>query len=155
MIGFKDITKLVNLQGECQKIFQIYANLWTLQYIEKLHLCAICNVLLKNKYFAESYTNCFTNLFRQCNTFASGPYDTFLFCLSDMSSFKSTPPQKLRVKAGHSVIFELPPVESVPTPSVTWQTEDNTLLYGTKYAVTSDNRQIILSVDSTDQKRYR
>ena len=78
-----------------------------------------------------------------------------LFGLSDMSSFKSTPPQKLRVKAGHSVIFELPPVESVPTPSVTWQTEDNALLYGTKYAVTSDNRQIILSVDSSDQKRYR
>lgn len=73
----------------------------------------------------------------------------------DMSSFKATPPQKIRVKAGHHVIFELPPVESVPTPSVTWQTEDNALLYGTKYAVTSDNKQIILSVDSSDQKRYR
>ena len=73
----------------------------------------------------------------------------------DMSSFKATPPQKIRVKAGHHVIFELPPVESVPCPSVTWQTEDNALLYGTKYAVTSDNKQIILSVDSSDQKRYR
>ena len=73
----------------------------------------------------------------------------------DMSSFKATPPQKIRVKAGHHVIFELPPVESVPTPSVTWQTEDNALLYGTKYAVTSNNKQIILSVDSSDQKRYR
>ena len=72
-----------------------------------------------------------------------------------MSTFKATPPQKVRVKAGHSIIFELPPVDSVPTPSVTWQTEDNALLYGTKYAVTSDNRQIILSVDSSDQKRYR
>ena len=73
----------------------------------------------------------------------------------DMSTFKATPPQKLRVKSGHSIIFELPPVDSVPTPSVIWQTEDNALLYGTKYAVTSDNRQIILSVDSSDQKRYR
>ena len=72
-----------------------------------------------------------------------------------MSSFKATPPQKLRVKAGHSAIFELPEIDSVPTPSVTWQTEDNALLYGTKFAVTSDNRQIILSVDSSDQKRYR
>ena len=93
------------------------------------------------------------NLINFNNMLGSNIISTFKF--SDMSSFKSTPPQKLRVKAGHSIIFELPPVESVPTPSVTWQTEDNTLLYGTKYAVTSDNRQIILSVDSTDQKRYR
>ena len=119
-------------------------------YVKSVIYCYIlsCNSL-------ELYTNCFRYGFRQCYTFACGSYDSFLFGLSDMSSFKSTPPQKLRVKAGHSVIFELPPVESVPTPSVTWQTEDNTLLYGTKYAVTSDNRQIILSVDSTDQKRYR
>ena len=72
-----------------------------------------------------------------------------------MSSFEATPPQRLRVKAGHSVIFKLPAIESVPSPSVTWQTEDDSLLYGTKYAVTSDKRQIILSVDSSDQKRYR
>ena len=72
-----------------------------------------------------------------------------------MSSFEATPPQRKRVKAGHHVIFELPPIESVPSPSVTWQTEHQDLLYGTKYAVTSDNQQIILSVDSSDQKRYR
>ena len=72
-----------------------------------------------------------------------------------MSSFKATPPQRIRVKAGHSVVFKLPAIESVPPPSVTWQTQDNALLYGTKYAVTSDKRQIILSVDSSDQKGYR
>ena len=35
------------------------------------------------------------------------------------------------------------------------QREDNERLYGTKYAVTDDQAQIILSVDSQDQARYR
>ena len=33
--------------------------------------------------------------------------------------------------------------------------EDNTLLYGTKYAVTTDKKLIILSVGESEQKRYR
>ena len=33
--------------------------------------------------------------------------------------------------------------------------QDNTLLYGTKYAITRDNQLVILSADKTDQKRYR
>ena len=109
--------------------------------------------LIDDNFYDIKYCELSNNLWNFNNMLGSNIISTFEF--SDMSSFKSTPPQKLRVKAGHSIIFELPPVESVPTPSVTWQTEDNTLLYGTKYAVTSDNRQIILSVDSTDQKRYR
>lgn len=72
-----------------------------------------------------------------------------------MSPFESDPPQVLRVKAGHAAIFKLPPISSVPEPSVTWQREDNQLLYGTKYAVTADQNQIILSVDNQDQARYR
>lgn len=74
-----------------------------------------------------------------------------------MSPFSSDPPQVLRVKAGHAAIFRLPPLASEPEPSVTWQREDNLYgtLYGTKYAVTDDQAQIILSVDSGDQARYR
>ena len=72
-----------------------------------------------------------------------------------MSPFDKDPPQVLRVKAGHAAVFKLPPIASVPEPSVTWQREDNQLLYGTKYAVTDDQSQIILSVDSQDKARYR
>ena len=80
-------------------------------------------------------------------------YDIIFF--SDMSPFESDPPQVLRVKAGHAAIFRLPSIASVPEPSVTWQREDNERLYGTKYAVTDDQAQIILSVDTQDQARYR
>ena len=73
----------------------------------------------------------------------------------DMSPFEADPPQVLRVKAGHAAVFRLPNIASVPQPSVTWQREDNHLLYGTKYAVTDEQAQIILSVDSQDQARYR
>ena len=72
-----------------------------------------------------------------------------------MSPFENDPPQVLRVKAGHAAIFRLPPIPSVPEPSVTWQREDNKVLYGPNYAVTDDQSQIILNVNSSDQARYR
>jgi protein sidekick len=72
-----------------------------------------------------------------------------------MLPFKQKPPETLRVKAGHAAVFDLPEIESVPEPAVTWQAEDNTLLYGAKYAVTSTNKLVILSADSSDQKKYR
>ena len=72
-----------------------------------------------------------------------------------MSPFETEPSPVLRVKAGHAAIFRLPPIPSIPAPSVTWQREDNQLLYGTKYAVTDEQTQIILSVDPQDQARYR
>ena len=74
-----------------------------------------------------------------------------------MSSFPaaSLEPTSLAVKSGHAAIFEFPAISSVPAPAVTWQADDNKLLYGTKFAVTSDNRLVILSVDSEDEKKYR
>ena len=73
-----------------------------------------------------------------------------------MSPFENDPPQVLRVKAGHAAVFHLPLIASVPKPSVTWQREDNHKpLYGTKYAVTDEQSQIILSVDSQEMARYR
>ena len=61
----------------------------------------------------------------------------------------------VRVKAGHAAVFPFPSITSEPSPSVSWQSEDNSLLYGTKYAVTRDNSLVILDVDKGDEKRYR
>ena len=72
-----------------------------------------------------------------------------------MKPFGQSPPEILKVKAGHAAVFEFPAIQSVPEPSVTWQTEDNSLLYGSKYAVTSGNKLVILSADESDQKKYR
>lgn len=73
-----------------------------------------------------------------------------------MSPFPaSLPSEELRVPSGHAAVFEFPDISSVPKPSVSWQSDDLSLLYGTKYAVTSDKRLVILSVDSADEKRYR
>merc|ERR1719232_1487360 len=52
-------------------------------------------------------------------------------------------------------VFTFPNITSEPSPSVSWQSDDNTLLYGTKYAVTADNSLVILDVDANDVKRYR
>lgn len=57
--------------------------------------------------------------------------------------------------AGHAAVFTFPSITSEPSPSVSWQSEDNSLLYGTKYAVTRDNSLVILDVDKGDEKRYR
>ena len=75
--------------------------------------------------------------------------------VSDMSSFQDDQPKVTRVKSGHAAIFRLPTISSVPLPSVTWQREDNRLLYGAKYALTDELSQIILNVNSSDQARYR
>ena len=59
-----------------------------------------------------------------------------------------------------SIISEMIPLSvafmtsfSETGPSVTWQSEDNTLLYGTKYATTADNKLVILNVDQSDTGR--
>ena len=76
-----------------------------------------------------------------------------------MSTFdrtsESTTDNDLRVKAGHAAVFEFPALSSAPAPSVSWQAEDDSLLYGGKYAVTMENELVILNVDSQDEKRYR
>ena len=72
-----------------------------------------------------------------------------------MSPYEAASTDDLKVKAGHSAIFQFPKIDSIPAPSVSWQADDNTLLYGTKYAVTSDNRLVILSADKSDEKSYR
>lgn len=72
-----------------------------------------------------------------------------------MTQFISPLDTSLRVRLGHAAIFSFPNISSEPIPSVTWQSDDNTLLYGTKYATTADSRLVILNVDKGDEKRYR
>ena len=72
-----------------------------------------------------------------------------------MTSFPENSGGTIRVKMGHAAEFTFPSISSEPAPSVTWQSDDNTLLYGTKYATTADNKLIILNVDENDAKRYR
>lgn len=42
----------------------------------------------------------------------------------------------LTVTAGQAAILELPPLDSLPPPAVTWQSEQGPLSYSAKYAVT-------------------
>ena len=72
-----------------------------------------------------------------------------------MTSFAEDGPRSISVESGHAAIFPFPNISSQPQPSVTWQSEDNTLLYGTKYSTTADNQLIILNVDENDSKKYR
>lgn len=72
-----------------------------------------------------------------------------------MTSFSEQPDPQLTVKSGHAAIFEFPAISSEPEPSVSWQSDDLALLYGTKYATTRENKLIILNVDDSDQKQYR
>ena len=72
-----------------------------------------------------------------------------------MTPFAEQVDKQLIVQSGHAAIFQFPAISSEPVPSVSWQSEDHSLLYGSKYATTRDNRLVILSVDGSDQKKYR
>ena len=74
---------------------------------------------------------------------------------ADMSEFSYSSGCAMTVKAGHAAVFQFPSIKSQLAPSVTWQFDDNTLLYGNKYANTADNKLVFLSMDSSDQKKYR
>ncbi|XP_067641974.1 protein sidekick isoform X2 [Eurosta solidaginis] len=72
-----------------------------------------------------------------------------------MGVFENTTLGHLTVISGHPAVFDLPPIESQPPPSVMWQTVDGPLNYDIKYAVTKSNQLIILSADEDDRKAYR
>ncbi|CAG0892307.1 unnamed protein product [Darwinula stevensoni] len=65
--------------------------------------------------------------------------------------------QTVTVSSGEAAVFQLPQLSSYPVPSFTWQANDNTFLYGLKYALTSSPRHqlIILATEASDQKAYR
>ncbi|XP_039500608.1 protein sidekick isoform X12 [Drosophila santomea] len=72
-----------------------------------------------------------------------------------MGIFENTTEGRLTVVSGHPAIFDMPPIESVPVPSVMWQSEDGPLNYDIKYAFTQANQLIILSADENDRRGYR
>ncbi|XP_037919149.1 protein sidekick isoform X4 [Hermetia illucens] len=72
-----------------------------------------------------------------------------------MGVFENVTESRLSVQSGHPAIFTLPPIESVPSPSVVWQDERGALNYDIKYAYTKRNELIILSAEEADQKAYR
>ncbi|XP_041447890.1 protein sidekick isoform X6 [Drosophila obscura] len=72
-----------------------------------------------------------------------------------MGIFENVTEGRLTVVSGHPAIFDMPAIESVPTPSVLWQSADGSLNYDIKYAFTQANQLIILSVDENDRRGYR
>lgn len=80
----------------------------------------------------------------------------FFTCfVSDMGSFEDLSEQVLSMESGSAAIVDLPPIESHPSPSVTWLSDGGPLPYDRKFAVTSRNQLVILAVSSSDQRAYR
>jgi len=77
------------------------------------------------------------------------------FPFTDMDPFESQDEKTVVVNSGEAAVLEFPPLKSYPPPSVLWQARDNSLLYGSKFATTSDFKQVILDVNGADQKSYR
>ena len=68
-----------------------------------------------------------------------------------MGEFKSLKESIEHVKSGHHVILNMTEIDSVPTPSVTWETNRGAIKNGNlKYFVTTKNQLVILSVDDED-----
>nr|XP_045601913.1 protein sidekick-like isoform X1 [Procambarus clarkii] len=77
------------------------------------------------------------------------------FSVAYMSGYNNTEDTVMTVQAGEAAILSLPPLDSYPPPSVTWQADDGSLLYGIKYVITDpDNQFIILATHPTDMKTY-
>ncbi|KAH8397906.1 hypothetical protein KR222_006052, partial [Zaprionus bogoriensis] len=72
-----------------------------------------------------------------------------------MGNFENVTEGRLTVVSGHPAIFDMPEIDSVPQPSVDWQTAEGPLNYDIKYAITHAKQLIILSADESDRKAYR
>lgn len=72
----------------------------------------------------------------------------------DMGMFDDLTEKVMTVESGSAAILELPPIESHPTPEVTWFSSDGTLLYGIKYA-TTHHTLLILNASESDEGSYR
>lgn len=72
-----------------------------------------------------------------------------------MGIFEDQTEKTISVKEGEAAILDLPEIDSIPAPDVTWQTDELITPYGPKYAYSSENQLIILSAEKADQKSYR
>lgn len=67
-----------------------------------------------------------------------------------MGEFKNMRESVIHVKSGHQVIINMTEIESVPVPSVIWETNKDPIKNGIKFFLTSKNQLVILSVDDED-----
>lgn len=72
-----------------------------------------------------------------------------------MAVFEDLTERHAFVESGHPAILDLPPIESIPQPSVSWHDEEHPLKFDIKYAETLKNQLIILETDEGDRKSYR
>lgn len=72
-----------------------------------------------------------------------------------MGIFEDLTERHVSVQSGSPAILDLAPIESIPSPSVSWQGEEGPLNYDIKYAETTKNQLVILSADEDDRKAYR
>ncbi|XP_048522895.1 protein sidekick [Dendroctonus ponderosae] len=72
-----------------------------------------------------------------------------------MNVFKDQSERTVDVMEGEAAVLNLPEIDSVPAPDVTWQTDEGPLPYAQKYAKSKSNQLIILSTEPSDQKPYR
>lgn len=73
-----------------------------------------------------------------------------------MGEFKSSQDRTVNVKSGHSVILDLEKIDSVPNPSVSWESQRGSKPNGIKFFKSTKNQLIILSVDQEeDNMGYR
>lgn len=72
-----------------------------------------------------------------------------------MGIFEDHTERHISVQSGQPAIIDLAPIDSIPPPSVSWQSVDGPLNYDIKYAETITNQLIILSADEDDQHAYR
>lgn len=72
-----------------------------------------------------------------------------------MGTFEDMSERQVSVTSGSPAILNLPPIESVPSPSVTWQSDEGPLNYDIKYVTSTKNQLIILSANEDDQRSYR
>lgn len=67
-----------------------------------------------------------------------------------MNEFKNTQERTESVKSGHSVILDLDEIDSVPSPTVSWETQRGAITNGIKFFKSIKNQLIILQVDHED-----
>lgn len=71
-----------------------------------------------------------------------------------MGIFEDLTEIPLSVESGNAAILRLPPIESNPTPEVSWSSSDGTIPYTIKYA-TAQQMLIILNASEEDEGSYR
>lgn len=68
-----------------------------------------------------------------------------IFLFSDLDPFSPSPNETIRVSSGNAVTIDLPPLNSVPTPSVSWRKNGQQMLEeGPSHQVTFNNDLVLL-----------